>query len=439
MSASVLLVEPSATVRRAVLTTLSGRGLHCQATADPEQALAQSRHEPPDLMLIAQDVPGRGGAALLRRLRAIQNLAGIPAVLMATRSTALDDDLTRELGADVIQKPFPPQALLAVVMHSLDRDGTSTAVDLIAPASESVDGKGLSEEHARARAVMRDALREPLVAAGLTSSTVDGLFEEKLSDLTVATLIDGLLEGRREAEAEAALSARIEDVALGEILQMLQHERQTGVLTVSDGRRRAHICLREGHVDLATARGVTTELRLGRYLVEDGALEARELDELLSRRGGSGHLLGALLVKLGYVTHDDVHAALVRQSSEIIYETLRWPRGVGRFTRFATRPEAEQARLGLPVGAILMEGLRRVDEWRLIEEQLPSFELRLRPSVDAIQALGPDALSADDRRILSLVSDEARVADVVEAAGQSAFDTCKTLFRLVTSGLLRRH
>ncbi|NOY92905.1 MAG: response regulator [Deltaproteobacteria bacterium] len=438
MSARVLLAERSPTVRRVTAATLRERGHICITLEDPEEVIERARRHAPDLFLIDQHLGGRGGLALLRRLRAIDNLAQVPTVLLAARARDIDDTLARELGADVIQKPFAPEALLAVAQHALDSEAvaSTTPVD--------VEGPSPDVERREAAAAIRARLAQTLSSAlapltrGATAEGLADTLRAGLEDHALLSLIDELADGLPGTGASASLSARLEDVALGEVLQMLQHERQTGVLSVGDGRRRAHICLRDGMVDLATARGISSELRLGRYLVEDGAIEARELEELLTRRGGSGHLMGLLLVKLGYVTAEDVRAALIRQSSEILYETLRWASGTCQFRRFDRRPEADQARLGLPVGAILMEGLRRVDEWRLIEEQLPGFDVRLRPSADALAGVGSDALSAEDREVLDVLGAESSVGEVVAASGHAAFDTCKILFRLVTSGLVRR-
>jgi hypothetical protein len=103
-------------------------------------------------------------------------------------------------------------------------------------------------------------------------------------------------------------------------------------------------------------------------------------------------------VKLGYMSQGDLTRVLVRQSSELIYEAMRWPDGVFGFERFATRPEATAARLGLPVAAILMEGLRRVDEWRLIEEQIKSFDIVPVIRRDILETVSLDDLDGGERR-----------------------------------------
>ena len=63
--------------------------------------------------------------------------------------------------------------------------------------------------------------------------------------------------------------------------------------------------------------------------------------------------------------------ALARQSSELIYEVLRWRAGTFRFIAGAELPpHVVHAQLQLDVEAVLMEGYRRVDEWHLIERAI---------------------------------------------------------------------
>ena len=112
--------------------------------------------------------------------------------------------------------------------------------------------------------------------------------------------------------------------------------------------------VRNGLIDLVQARGAGAEFRLGRYFIEHGLVTTEDIDRILrdnaltprppppesgapaaamppsrkrSRRRRARSLLGDLLVDSGRVTHDQLRDALARQSSELVYEVLRWPRG----------------------------------------------------------------------------------------------------------------
>jgi len=480
--ARILVVDDSATVRRVVERTLERAGYVVTTAADGREALEQAQREMPDLILLDFVMPHMNGFQFCQSLRAVANLRDVPVVLMSAKADRIAEQFISQTGAvDAISKPFGPEAILAVTTNALGSRSTSsgarrapamrtsdaaagtTAVDLAAPApppvapsdevtTPSVPPSGeetaqLTDPDAeRFDAAVRSAERiattvGPIVRR-LGSQTADGdLARAIIDDLDPEDLFDlardlaRLLPG---APGEASFRGRIEHVALGEILQLLQHEHQTGVLEVrrDDDERSVSICVRDGLVDIALGRGGDHDLRLGRFLLEEELVEREDLELLLKQRGGSKRLLGAQLVKRGYIGQDDLRHVLVRQTSELVYESLRWHTGAFVFDRYATRPEATDARLGLPVASILMEGLRRVDEWRLIEEQIRSFDMVLAVRMDAVSALTEGALSREEHQILHAIDGERTVRDIVEHTRMPSFDACKILFQLMTSGLV---
>src|SRR5207253_889427 len=180
-----------------------------------------------------------------------------------------------------------------------------------------------------------------------------------------------------------------------------------------------------------------------RYFVELGLVTPEDIDRILRertrRRDGAGagrRRLGDLLVDAGRVTPEQLRGALARQSSELVYDVLRWPRGGFVFRREPPPPLAESACLGLAVASVVMEGFRRVDEWRLDEAGLGSF--------DAVLAQAPAAhgdrsrLSKGEQKLLDMVNGERTVRAIVEQSHMSSFDACKILHQLLESRFVRR-
>jgi len=422
MPPRILVVDDSPTVRRVVQRTLERAGHEVILAADGREALEQAQQHVPELVLLDFVMPHMNGFQFCQSMRAVANLRDVPVVLMSAKADRIADQFLEQTGAvDAISKPFGPEALLAVTTNALarrDRASVSDAGSTPAPDTraeeddaaptpvvpwngipEDVDADGERLDAAR-RAAHRLAATLGPVVRQLTAN--DEPTDDRLA-LSIANtlphdelfaLADELHRTLPGESGEVSFEGRLDHVPLGEMLQLLQHQQQTGVLTIERRRagksdeRSVAICLREGMVDIALGRGADVGLRLGRFLLEEDLVDREDLDMLLKHRAGSKRLLGAQLVKLGYISPDDLRRALVRQTSEIVYETLRWRAGTYRFERFATRPEASEARLGLPVASILMEGLRRVDEWRLIEEQIYDFEMVLDVRRDVVDALG---------------------------------------------------
>jgi DNA-binding response OmpR family regulator len=149
-------------------------------------------------------------------------------------------------------------------------------------------------------------------------------------------------------------------------------------------------------------------------------------------------LLGTLLLAYGKITESQLRSALTRQSSELLYEVLRWPKG--RFD-FRSDPASEvvtSARLGLPVASVVMEGFRRVDEWRLLERTLGSFDAVLVRDDLALASFDPKDLPPKEKVVLDAVDGERTVRAIIAASHMSSFDACRVLVQFLEARVLRR-
>jgi hypothetical protein len=240
---------------------------------------------------------------------------------------------------------------------------------------------------------------------------------------------------KRLGDGTETFGGDIEAIPLAEVLQVLQLQRQTGTCRVWKDRVEVTIAFRDGLIDVARGKGASAEFRLGRYFVESGALKRADLDDSLKARAGT-MLLGESLVKAGLITQEDLNRALVWQTSELVYDVLRWQKG--RFCFSRERPAGDtQVSLGLPVAAIVMEGFRRVDEWRLIEGSIHFDEVLLCDHV-ALAALGPDTLTGKERAVLDAIDGEKTVREIIAQVDLSSFDACKILYQFLQSRLVRQ-
>jgi DNA-binding response OmpR family regulator len=415
MSIRVLVVDDSPTVRRVVGAVLQRHGFDAIQAADGQGALEQlllsagpsgakggadgERDSRIDLVLLDFVMPRMNGFQLCRAMRQHEQLRTMPVVLMSAKSDHIRDHFVQQTGAiDAITKPFDARALIAVIENAVRRAAQWRARE-VADSAEASDA---------------DPAERPAIAP----------------------------PGQ---DTHLGLTGNLSVVPIGAVLQLLQLEVQSGVLFVTDGKTEVTIAMRRGLIDLVQARGAGAEFRLGRYFVElglvtpgdiDGTLRAIPTKADLSSTGR--RLLGHLLVDSGRVTPAQLRDALARQSSELVYDVLRWPAGRFEFRKEPPPALAESALLGLPVASVVMEGFRRVDEWRQIEARLGSFDSVLVADTSAIDAVGLERLSASEQKLLAMVDGERTVREIVEHSHMSSFDACKILFQLLESRLVRR-
>ncbi len=129
MSRHILIVDDDALLRRSLAFNLEKAGYHVSTAATAEDALAQVRLDPPDLVLLDIGLPGMDGLDALRHLR---QQIDVPVIFLTARRRELDQVLGLELGADdYVTKPFDIDVLLARIKAVLRR-----ATPMPSPARE---------------------------------------------------------------------------------------------------------------------------------------------------------------------------------------------------------------------------------------------------------------------------------------------------------------
>jgi hypothetical protein len=237
---------------------------------------------------------------------------------------------------------------------------------------------------------------------------------------------------------QEVLAGDISVISIAEILQLLHLQRQTGGLVVANKKSEITLFVREGNIDLASSRGVRDEFLFGRYLVESGAISREDLDGVLIKRAGTTRLLGEMLTELGLVTDEDITRALERQTSELVYEVVRWKTGRFSFTVGPPTMEATTAKLGLSTSALVMEGFRRVDEWRLIEGTFDFDEVLYRDQGAIDRVAGESQLTAREQQVLDSIDGERTVREIVDFMQGSSFEVCKIIYQFLNSRLVKR-
>jgi DNA-binding response OmpR family regulator len=126
MGKHILIVDDDALLRRSLAFNLEQAGYRASSAAAAEDALAQARLDPPDLVLLDIGLPGMDGLDALRTLR--QQADNVPVIFLTARRRELDQVLGLELGADdYVAKPFDVDVLLARIKAVLRRTAPAQA------------------------------------------------------------------------------------------------------------------------------------------------------------------------------------------------------------------------------------------------------------------------------------------------------------------------
>ncbi len=264
-----------------------------------------------------------------------------------------------------------------------------------------------------------------------------------------------------------ALSGTLKDFALPDIFQLIGMQRKTGLLTLESDRETVSVVFEQGMVVHSDSTIRRLDDLLGNVLVRQGKLRKEHLEEVLAKQKVSMQRLGFILTNQGYIDRDALKAALSEQVQQIVFRVFRWKSGNYHFDPTMDADYDRENVSPVSTDQILMEGIRRVDEWPIIEKRIPSLEAVFRPLVspkqikevtgaseggsleDAFGDLdgsGADeesstsssevVLSKQENDIYKLVDGKRSVAAIMELTGLSDFDVCRTLFDFIDRKLV---
>jgi len=475
----VLVIDDSPTITRVVQLVLTKAGYDVHTAPDGEAGLAAVRSDRPDVILLDFVMPKMNGYQFCRELTADPKLRDIPVVLMSAKGDQVGERFVKVMGiVDYITKPFSPEAITAVVQHTVAKYGPLRTADdtpslVTGEDLAATDEADRTQARSAALAQLRSSLTEiitgqlalagapntvdtsdtrdtrdtraptdttetSLEGAALDAEAITGGVRAALSDAALLRLL-GATDLGLLSEASPGLRGDLRVVPLAEVLQLLDVQEQSGVLTVERSGARVEIYFRRGRVDQAIATGVPEEFVLGRFVLDAELMQRPDFEAFLESRGPTPKLIGQQLIKLGYLAEADLKTCLTRQSCELIYEILRWRHGRFRFAAgVELPPNVIDAALALDVEAVLMEGYRRVDEWHLIEHAIDNFDIVFLRNEDSVAQMGRGRLTRDELAVLELVNGKHTVKEIIRKSRMGSFEVSKMLYRLLSIKLVRR-
>jgi len=172
-----------------------------------------------------------------------------------------------------------------------------------------------------------------------------------------------------------ALEGNIRDFSLADIFQLIGIQRKTGILTMISGEEEVKVSFLNGMVVHADSMGGRLEDRLGSVLVKTGKLTQKKLEEALKRQKATLAKLGHVLLETELVRPEDLREALGIQITQIIYRLFRWKDGRYQFEQDVNVDYEKENFTPMSAESILMEGMRMIDEWPVIERKISSFDM----------------------------------------------------------------
>lgn len=228
----------------------------------------------------------------------------------------------------------------------------------------------------------------------------------------------------------------LRELGVHDVFQLLDLTRKTGVLRITSEMRQnaGRVLFERGAVVGAEMR--SSPQRLGQQLLKAGKITEAELAAARARQaGGDPRPFGEVLVAAGAISRRELERFVRRHVEEVLFEVMGWSEGYFTFEECALDAGDADTSVRIPTEAILMEAARRIDEWSRMESVIPHTGVVPR-FADGPGEGGMLDLVPLEWEVLATVDGQRSIRELAGLLERSEFDVARTLFGLVTTGIL---
>jgi hypothetical protein len=226
-----------------------------------------------------------------------------------------------------------------------------------------------------------------------------------------------------------SLVGNLEDLSLGDIMQIIGLSQKSGVLALKGADGSGRIVFREGLVHGACVNGAPGDMR--GLVVGSGLIDATIFDDLAARAEQHGLPIEQTIAVEGGLGLEAIESALQTSVESVVLEMFSWPSGDFSFdVRSELEPDDPQLCLaaGLNAQYLAMEGMRVLDERSRDGSESGSEATDAEPSAIDSTPAAEDPFDEGPPEIEAVAIEEpASAVDVLVASVVSREDTHPSL------------
>lgn len=234
-----------------------------------------------------------------------------------------------------------------------------------------------------------------------------------------------------------SLEGNLVDFSIQEVIQLFTIGKKTGVIKFKHGNFEGRIALVDGLVYFAESSfesgSLSERLVRERKITEKAIRQAQGLKKINKDKNSS---IVKILISGNYIDEQSLKLAIKNLLVDAIFDI-----GLNRDCLFVFEPdetiEDEFAILKLDSSEIESELIRRNKTWEAIVKKIPDFNAVYVLDYKAAEQAAEIRLKPVEWKIICLLNGENTAATVAEALNLSRYKVGKSLYGLLSAGLIR--
>lgn len=420
----ILSIDDSPTVQRLIDMILSSQGYQVSLASDGEEGIAKAKAEKPAAILVDFVMPKMNGFQVCKALKDDPDLRNTPIILVTSKGDKVGSKFVDVLGiTEYFTKPFQPEELLAKIREVIDKSRPAAARDTAPAAEPGPPITSAAPQPAPPPAGIENMVRD------IVERTIEGLLKNLLPEMVRKEI------ARQMPSSNAGITGNLANFRIIELLQMLGLQRQTGRLVITRNNEDAAIYFRDGLVVFAASHCGDGSNPLDGLLRRSCRLREDQLRHVMQTAAAAKEPVDSVIVREKLLDARGFTDCLKRHTEAEVYKVMAWREGSFLFEK--SQPPEFANPVKLKVDDLLLEGARRADEWLLIQQKIPDFNMVFESMIADAAELTRRGLSDIDLKVFSLIDGRRTIQEIIDVACLAEFDVAKSMFILMSVNLIR--
>ena len=216
---------------------------------------------------------------------------------------------------------------------------------------------------------------------------------------------------------------------LSELLQWLSIGQKTGTLLIDGHGVEKRIYFQNGRINSSSSSDQREYL--GHFLVSHGYITEEELKMAMEVQEESNILLGRILVMINAISETDLLRLMHKKAEESVYDIFLWEEGNFEFVD-GDLPDLKMVPLSLDVTGIILEGLRRFDEWKLIRMRVADKDAI--PTI--VKPLSLETLTDREKLIMPYIDGRRSIEEIALQTHNAEFNVARLVYEGLRAGTI---
>ncbi len=425
----ILDIDDSPTVQRLIEMILSSQGYEVVLASDGEEGIAKARSERPAVILVDFVMPKMNGFQVCKTLKEDPEFQDTPIILVTSKGDKVGSKFVDVLGiTEYFTKPFQPEELLDKIREVIDkRKMDRAAIPIQEPVREPQREPFHSAWHAVAQSPT-GALEA--VVRSVVEQALDEFVKNRLPELVKKEL------AKLQHPDNAGIQGNMATVRIVEVLQMLGLQRQTGRLCINRSGEAVAVYFKDGSIVFASSNYGTDRSAVEELLRKTCRIPESSLGHVMRITDMTSEPVDRVLAQEKLLDTKTYTECLRRHTEFAVFKVMAWRDGTFLFEKAV--PPAFDSVMQLKVDDLLLEGARRADEWSLIQQKIPHFDIVFEPMIGNAEELTTRGIGDVDLSVFSHIDGRRTVQEIIDLLCIGEFDVVKSMFILLSVNLIRR-